>query len=621
MNSEMSRYILLFSDYTQIPSNDKECFWCPTKRLKLLHESDQEETEEMAVKKDKKLQISDLNLDQNALPQGRCLPTIQQELPSHPRERTKFKFTTLKNVYRFVLQVKTHFGKLLFKPESLVRVEAAVKAQTLENAPAAACFTASGPAAMARSNAPSTALIAETRQRFEAEFVRERPEQYDPRDVARLRRDDGWVARYLAWRHNAVDEALRTLDASLRWRREMAVRDLDESCVPRALLEAGGVYLHGRDREGHRLLWIRGRCHARDPRAGPGQKRLLALWLERHWRRAGGRLTVLLDLSAAGLPCLDLGFARFLASCFRVYYPDCVARVVVFDLPWLLHAAFRVLRACLGAEALGRLTLAGRRELRAYVGAEYLPPHMGGTDAFRYCYPPGGDSDSSSEGAWESVSSGVPGAGGAWEGASSPEALPRSPPSVFRGPLLHVSPGDALCFGGPGENSLITLTNVTQNPVAFRVRPTAPEKFRVRPGSSSCEPGATVAVAVSPRGALTTSVHDRFLVTAAEMDQPGGTGLPQLGRFWKEVPRSKVMEHRLHCHVTGTTGPSVPREHPGTANPPPAEDVALQLRLVLESHQRLQGQVQRCLWLQQLGLSVTVLSLTFIISFFYLLYS
>ncbi|XP_055984802.1 motile sperm domain-containing protein 2-like [Sorex fumeus] len=498
---------------------------------------------------------------------------------------------------------------------------------------------------MAQSSVPSTAqLVAETRQRFEAEFVTGRPEQYDSRDMERLRRDDGWVERYLAWRHRAVGETLKAIDESFRWRRAMRVRDLDESSIPRRLLEAGSVYLHGYDREGNRLLWIRARLHVRDPRSLADQQRLVALWLERH-ARAGGRLTVMFDLSDAGLGCLDMDFVRFLVSCFRVYYPDAVSKVVVFDLPWLMTAAFRVVRSWLGAEAAALLKLAGRSDVRAYVGAEYLPPHMGGTDAFRYSYPPpghsdgpardiagDGDSDSDSAGTWASAASRAPeDSDSAEPSTDAPESAdptagaPPSPPSVFRGPLLHVSPGDELHFGGsgPAEDTLITLTNVTQNTVAFRVRPTAPEKFLVRPSSSSCAPGASVAVAVSPRGVLTASAHDRVLVTAAEMDRPCSTGAPPLGQFWKEVPRSKVMEHRLRCHVTGSPGPGapLPREHPRSAAPQPSADMALQLRLVLESHLQLQGQVQRCLWLQQLGLSVTVLSLAFIISFFYLLYS
>lgn len=43
---------------------------------------------------------------------------------------------------------------------------------------------------------------------------------------------------------------------------------------------------------------------------------------------------------------------------------------------------------------------------------------------------------------------------------------------------------------------------------------------------------------------LTVSAQDRFLIMAAEMEQPCGTGTAELSNFWKEVPRNKVMEHR-----------------------------------------------------------------------------
>ena len=35
---------------------------------------------------------------------------------------------------------------------------------------------------------------------------------------------------------------------------------------------------------------------------------------------------------------------------------------------------------------------------------------------------------------------------------------------------------------------------------------------------------------------------------AAEMEQSSGTGPAELTQFWKEVPRSKVMEHRYGAY-------------------------------------------------------------------------
>ncbi|OWJ99480.1 MOSPD2, partial [Cervus elaphus hippelaphus] len=69
--------------------------------------------------------------------------------------------------------------------------------------------------------------------------------------------------------------------------------------------------------------------------------------------------------------------------------------------------------------------------------------------------------------------------------------------------LLPRSPAEELYFGSTdsGEKkALIVLTNVTKNIVAFKVRTTAPEKYRVKPSNSSCDPGASVDIVVSPHG-------------------------------------------------------------------------------------------------------------------------
>ena len=107
-------------------------------------------------------------------------------------------------------------------------------------------------------------LISETWWRFEAKYVTDKKEKYDPHDVKRLQQDDNWVESYLIWRHDVVDETLKMLDESFQWRKEMTVNDLTEYSLPRWLLEIGGIYLHGYDKEGNKLLWIGVKYHIKD---------------------------------------------------------------------------------------------------------------------------------------------------------------------------------------------------------------------------------------------------------------------------------------------------------------------------------------------------------------------
>ncbi|XP_055471752.1 motile sperm domain-containing protein 2 isoform X1 [Psammomys obesus] len=518
---------------------------------------------------------------------------------------------------------------------------------------------------MAENNAQNKAkLISETRRRFETEYVTEKSEKYDPRDVERLQQDDNWVESYLHWRHNVVDDTLKMLDESFQWRKEFSVNDLSESSIPRWLLELGGIYLHGYDKEGNKLFWIRVKYHIKDQKTIMDKKKLIAFWLERYSKRENGKpITVMFDMSETGLNSIDMDFVRFIINCFKVYYPKYLSKIVIFDMPWIMNAAFKIVKSWLGPEAVSLLKFTSKNEIQEYVSVEYLPPHMGGTDPFKYSYPPLVDDDFqtplcengpiASEDETSSKED-IEGDGKeTLETVSNEEQPPLSeknnpteyasktdenekvdskmktikkPLSVFKGPLLHISPAEELYFGSieSGEKkTLIVLTNVTKNIVAFKVRTTAPEKYRVKPSNSSCDPGASVDIIVSPHGGLTVSAQDRFLIMAAEMEQSTGTGPAELTQFWKEVPRNKVMEHRLRCHTVESSKPNTLMLKDGVSvlSDKTSEDLYLQLNRLLESNRKLEDQLQRSIWFQQLLLALTMVLLAFVVSFFYSLYS
>lgn len=156
--------------------------------------------------------------------------------------------------------------------------------------------------------------------------------------------------------------------------------------------------------------------------------------------------------------------------------------------------------------------------------------------------------------------------------------------------------------------------------MAFKVRTTAPEKYRVKPSNSSCEPGTSLDIVVSLHGGFAASLQDRFLIMAAEMDQSSGAGVPELTQFWKEVPRTKVMEHRLRCHVVESSKPSSLTLKENTFNIPAKtnEDLHIQLTRLLQINRRLQEQIDRCLWFQQLSVVLSLLSITVVAFCFYL---
>uniref|UniRef100_A0A673ASX6 Motile sperm domain containing 2 n=1 Tax=Sphaeramia orbicularis TaxID=375764 RepID=A0A673ASX6_9TELE len=478
-------------------------------------------------------------------------------------------------------------------------------------------------------------------------------DKYDPRDVERLQKDDALVEGYLTWRLYVVDDALKMIDDSFQWRKEFGLNDLTESSIPKWMFETGAVYLHGYDKEGNKLFWFKVKLHVKDAKTILDKKKYVAFWLERYAKKEPGMpLTVVFDMTESGLGNIDMDFVKYIINCFKVYYPKFLFSCCIL-IRWFvfISAAWKIVKSWLGPEAISKLKFASRSEVQTFIDLEYLPPHMGGTDPFKYSYPPLPDDDfqtpicdngpivseeetESKDGELESKDTLESSFNS--EVAVKPKKVnfledslrsedsdkgdtstrtkgARKPVTTFKGALLDVSPAEELSFGS-GETekkSLIILSNVTKNQVAFKVRTTAPDKYRVKPSSSCCEPGASIDIVVSLHGGSQASPQDRFLVMAAEMDNAGSQ---ELAQFWKEVPKNKVMEHRLRCHVLESIKAAVSplRDSPVETVTSGQQELSTLMR-VMASTSRMEQKLNTCLWVQKvligLVLGLVVLNL------------
>ncbi|XP_029937049.1 motile sperm domain-containing protein 2 isoform X2 [Myripristis murdjan] len=501
--------------------------------------------------------------------------------------------------------------------------------------------------------------IEETRQRFKNEYLQDSSDKYDSRDVERLQKDDAWVEGYLTWRIYVVDDTLKMIDESFQWRKDLGVNDLTESSIPKWMFETGAVFLHGYDKEGNKLFWFKVKLHIKDAKTILDKKKYVAFWLERYAKREPGMpLTVVFDMAESGLSNIDMDFVKYIINCFKVYYPKFLSKMIIVDMPWIMNAAWKIVKTWLGPEAISKLKFASKSEIQTFIGPEYLPPHMGGMDPFKYSYPPLPDDDfqtpicdngpivsedetESKEGELESKDTLESSFNS--EVAVKPKKVnfledslraedndkgdtsnktkgARKPLTTFRGPLLHVSPAEELSFGSKEteKKCLIILNNVTKNQVAFKVRTTAPEKYRVKPSSSCCEPGASVDIVVSLHGGYQASPQDRFLVMAAEMENAGAQ---ELAQFWKEVSRAKVMEHRLRCHVLESikATPSPPGDSPMEAGTNGNQDLNTALMRVTACNARLEQKLDKCLWVQKVLIGLVLILMVLNLLCLYLL--
>ncbi|CAL8282619.1 motile sperm domain-containing protein 2 isoform X1 [Gadus morhua] len=473
--------------------------------------------------------------------------------------------------------------------------------------------------------------IEETRERIRSEYDPECSGRYQPVDVQRLWEDDGFVASYLEAKRHVVADTVKMIDESLQWRNEFSVNDIAEDNLQKSFLEAGMHYFRGYDKDGNKLFWFRLKLQAKDSRTLQEKKRYLAFWLERFVRHEpGALLTTVFDMSESGLGNVDMEFLRFLITCFQVYYPRLLAKILIFELPWIMNAAWKIVKSWLGPDAIDKLKFVTRHDVQTYIELEQLPLHMGGMDVFEYSYPPLPDDDFqpplSESGQGEAGDAGVketadPEPRLRKEGDVDSRARPPRRPTTttITGSLLRFSPGRELCFGQSmgDRRCVILLENIPKNPVAYKVRTTAPDNYRVKPSSGVLDPGSSVEIMVSLHGGSQASPQDRFLVMAAEMEKAVAGENQDLAQFWKDIPKTKVMEHRLQCKVLQGVKPAyiqTTNPHADLTNGTGGQqDTHTMMLKLLAGSRRLEQKLDHCLWTENV-LIVMVTLLTAILS-------
>ncbi|XP_078683166.1 motile sperm domain-containing protein 2-like isoform X2 [Branchiostoma floridae x Branchiostoma belcheri] len=506
------------------------------------------------------------------------------------------------------------------------------------------------------------AQIRELRERFlrEQSDAITQNDLFDPRDIAKVRKDDEYLQNFLLARPTP-EAAYDMLVSALKWRKEFGVYDISESSLPVSMFEKGAMFAHNEDKEGHAILVFVAKLHKKDSSKYQELCRFLVFWLERlSTRNPGKQMTILFDMIESGLGNMDMDFIRFLINCFKNYFPNKLAYLLVYEMPWILNTAWKIIKTWLPPDSVKKIKFVNRNEIQQYIAPDQLATRMGGMDTFQYTYPPLPDDDLPNP----STPRGTPpespnmvtfsadtkdsvrrrhSDSGAAGGDTKSDKGPLTPPSRHRqvqqllssskrsaettahqGQLLKICPGDMLEFvnaEGAEVQQVLTLTNTTAGTVAFKVKTTSPEKYRVRPSSGPIAPGVSVDVNVflQPGHQASTS-RDKFLVLSMEVQQEVKNSA-ELTALWKSAAKGSVMEHRLRCtHLTQEAAELQEATPQGDMArlQKQVRDLAMTVGTISSTSQRLEENLSQSLRLQKL-LVVLLLSLSLVL--IYLLWS
>jgi len=477
-------------------------------------------------------------------------------------------------------------------------------------------------------------------------------EELDQAFLSKIAAEPDYLARF--WKHVFANPGPQTEETAImvvntaRWRKEFNTGQIQDADFSAQHLERGTLFSRNRDKDGMKLLVFCVGKHVKGIEKAEDMKKLFVYYLERMTREEGlAQFSIVFDCRNAGLKNMDMEFTQFMINTMKDYYPDPLNYIIVFEMPWVLNAAFKIIKAWLPPQAVKKIKFLTKSNMSEYVDDENRLECWGGLDTWEYKFEPESrqPNGSKEEGRKKTVTfAGSPmvaspsadslgsalsttsGSGGGGSSGNGPQGVD----------LLHLSPAQEVIFSTSSLGDLtgkVVLTNTSGKPLGYKIKTTSPEKYRVRPSTGSISPGqaVTVEIHVSGQKEVASLNRDKFLVTAVLLDREDTPAAQLADALRTQTPDG---QYRLRCNLAGAApdagsapGPSYagslnatsPPQPYSTAAPPedPARQVAninKKVTQLVEEQQVLQGQVR------QLHLLLLLLLLLLLATLLLLLY-
>jgi len=470
---------------------------------------------------------------------------------------------------------------------------------------------------------PTKQEVEEVRKKALAKLGEEGLGNFLGADIEKLKASDEYVG--LFWKHvfdlpgDQGDEAAAMVVKTFKWRKEFGVDKLNENSVNKSVLNKGSFFTHNRDKDGMKLIVFTLTRHVKGEDNIDDVKKVLVYYLERLTREEEGKkISWVFDCKNAGLKNADLEVINFIIFCMEHCYPDILNYIYILDMPWILGAAFKVVKAALPAAGVAKLKDVNKSTFGQWVDDDNRLKSWGGNDDWEFKFEPEvikkikAETIESSpvESIYEEPTeirrrkhpapTSSRSTASTLSSSESERSLQRF--SENYNSLLKVSPAQEIIFSpssGGDFTARVQLTNSSDKIAAYKMKTTSPEKYRVRPSTGSLGQGQTITIEIHvSRSHVQNSaslLRDKFLITAITLDSSQMS--PQIIQQLLKSGKSEA-QYRLHCQlansgvsqVTHLPNGSVPSDTSVDIKKE-ADKVMQKLKDVIEKQERLENQM------------------------------
>ncbi|XP_059477640.1 motile sperm domain-containing protein 2-like [Neocloeon triangulifer] len=449
---------------------------------------------------------------------------------------------------------------------------------------------------------PSKELVSELRQAF---FDKVKTDGssisggFHQADLNRITNNDDWLRRFLKHQDLDVKDSLKMLWETCEWRKNYGTNDIKIEMFSHApFQEEGGLFGHNKDKDGKPMLIFRVKTHTKGQHNMDDLKKYTVYWFERLERQSkGDQITLFFDMSECGLAHMDMEFTKYLINLFKGYYPYFLNYIIVYDMAWILNAAFKIIKSWLPPKAVDKIKLVDKKTLKDFIPVDQCLVSWGGTDNYDFSFVPevmNGRSDEGRKKVHFADTNGTP-------------EMPKANGMT----LLSIQPNDVLVFL-PHNDELqgsVSVTNISSSEVTFKIKTTSPEKFRVRPSMGLLSPQASMTINVVLQHGYQRSplARDKFLIMALPVAEPG----KDVAEIWKGGNiGSQIEQHRLKCSTDAPGVISSMPDSPGKEFPADPNkqysDLISEIKRLHHSQQEIQRSLRTNRMLQWLNFLLTL---------------
>lgn len=346
-------------------------------------------------------------------------------------------------------------------------------------------------------------------------------DKYYPTDLQRILKEDRFLARFLLFKKSNVNNAAAMIKTALAWRKEFGVNEISKDSIPPVYFSTNAVVLYKIESKEDIVVVIKGKDYKKMPDMENFTKKFVIYWLELMDKHSdSGQITIVFSFKDCGLSNLDLEMIKFLITVFTSYYPLCLSYILIYELPWLLNAAWRLVKSWLPEEAIELVKLVDKDSIFEYVDKCQLPTELGGIN----------DNLAISE---------IP--------ENSKIVIPNNVEQTNNDLLVHINPSDQLKFCFPtkliSSTVIISISNISKSCVAYKIKTTSRQRYRAWPFLGLIQPGDRVDINAQLINDAVCQENDKFLILITKVKS--NIKSAQLEKIWHVS--SEIMEYKLKC--------------------------------------------------------------------------